>query len=159
MSEVKAKSVSIHADSDRGDTEEDGDESDSTEESKEESPTKETDAIVELVFRKVLMKGQKDRLLKDYPKPSTDAAHVSVLDSSISAAYYQTQPADSQLYKIQRSVLDAANPIIKAFELLQHDKDEEVDIAEVSKAEWVSLHLFGGAIKCSLDLRKKEGSS
>ena len=101
MSEIEAKRVSIHADSDGSEAEENGDESDSMEESKEctWSPTKETDAFVELVFTKVLTKEQKDRLLKDYTKPSTDAAHVPVLDSSIRAAYYQTQPADSQLYK------------------------------------------------------------
>ena len=50
------------------------------------------------------------------------------------------QPADSLLYKIQRSVLDAANPLIKAFEFLQQEK-EEVDISEVSKAVRASLHL------------------
>ena len=50
---------------------------------------------------------QKDKLLKDYPKPSTDAVHVPVLDSSVRATHFQMQPADSQLYKIQRAVLDA----------------------------------------------------
>ena len=42
-------------------------------------------------------------------------------------------------------MLDAANPLIKAFELLQHEK-EEIDISEVSKVVRASLHLLGGAI-------------
>ena len=54
-----------------------------------------------------MTKAQKDKLLKDYPKPSTDAAHVPVLDSSVRATHFQMQPADSQLYKIQKAVLDA----------------------------------------------------
>ena len=89
-----------------------------------------------------MTKAQKDKLLKDYPKPSTDAAHVPVLDSSIRATHFQMQPADSQLYKIQRAVLDASNPLIKAFDLLQQEK---VDVAEVSKTVKASLHLLGGA--------------
>ena len=51
-SEVKTKSVSIHADSDGSEAVEDGDQSDSIDESKEWSPTKETDILVELVFRR-----------------------------------------------------------------------------------------------------------
>ena len=71
--------------------------------------------------------------------------HVPVLDSSIRAALYQMQSADSQLYKIQRSVLDAANPLITAFEPLQQEK-EKIDIFEVPKAVRASLHLLGGAM-------------
>lgn len=112
---MEPESVPTNADSDVSEA---GNDTDSAEESDEWSPSKETDLFVELVFRKELIKAQKDKLLKDYPKPSTDAALVPVLDSSIRAAHYQMQPADSQLYKIPRSVLDVANPLIKAFELL-----------------------------------------
>ena len=83
-------------------------------------------------------------MLKDYPKLSTDAAHVPVLDASIRAAYYQMQPADSQLYKVQRIVLDAATPLIKAFDLLQQEP-HSLDITEVSKAVKAFLQLLGGA--------------
>ena len=69
--------------------------------------------------------------------------HVPVLDSSIRAALYQIQPADSQLYKIQRSALDATNPLIEVFELLQQEK-EEIVISVVAKAVRASLHLLGG---------------
>ena len=62
------------------------------------------------------------------------------------------QPADSQLYKIQRSVLDVANPLIKAFELLQQEEEEL--IFEVSKAVRASLHLLGGA-NAHLTTRRK----
>ena len=99
--------------------EEDEKDTNSVVESDEWSPSQETDSFVELVFRKILTKERREKLLKDYPKPSTDAAHVPVLDSSIRAAYYQMQPADSQLYKIQRIILDAVNQLIKAFDLLQ----------------------------------------
>ena len=78
----------------------------------------ETDSFVELVFGKTLMKAQKDKLLKDHSKPSTDAAHVLALDSSIRAAYYQMQPTDTQLYNVQRAVLDAANSLINGSEFL-----------------------------------------
>ena len=66
------------------------------------------------------------------------------------------QPADSQLYKIQRAVLDAANPLIKAFDLLQQEK-EEVDLAEVSKAVKASLHLLGGA-NAHLTTERRKGA-
>ena len=136
--------VPTHADSDMSEVEEDGKDTDSVVESDEWSPSQETDSFVELVFRMILTKAQREKLLKDYPKPSTDAARVPVLDSSIRAVYYQMQPADSQLYKVQRVVLDAANPLIKAFDLLQQEPDS-LDIAEVSKAVKSSLQLLGGA--------------
>jgi hypothetical protein len=61
------------------------------------------------------------------------------------------QPADSQLHKIQRTVLDVANPLIKAFELLQQEK-------------WIfwrylrlSLHLLGGA-NAHLTTQRRKGA-
>ena len=148
--------VPTHADLDMSEVEEDGKDTDSVIESDEWSPSQETDSFVELVFRKVLTKAQREKLLKDYPKPSTDAAHVPVLDSSIRAAYYQMQPADSQLYKAQRVVLDAANPLIKAFDLLQQ-KPDSLDIAEVSKAVKSSLQLLGGA-NAHLTTERRKGA-
>lgn len=156
VTEIEPEIESTHADSDMSEAEENENDADSVNESDEWSPTQETDSFVELVFRKMLTKAQKDKLLKDYPKPSSDAAHVPVLDSSIRAAYYQMQPADSQLYRIQRSILDAANPLIKAFDLLQQEK-EEVDVAEVSIAVKASLLLLGGA-NAHLTTERRKGA-
>ena len=84
---MEPESVSTNADSDMSEADE-GNDTDSAEESDEWSPSnKETDSFVELVFRKELIKAQKDKLLKNYPKPSTNATHTR----SSSGFFYQSR--------------------------------------------------------------------
>ncbi len=84
-----------------------------------------------------LQMAQRTKLLQQYPKPSTDTAHVPTLDAAIKAAHHSAQPQDSPLFKAQRAALDAANPLIVLYDLLlrqseaQPQEETDLDVGEI----------------------------